>query len=150
MANMTRKVASELPLKHKNSAEMPGDIGMRDTRPVTGFYSFVTIAGLQGCSGFSVQDRMVVAISCTAVPKDVWSEYGRSSTDDLGSITNSVVDPIEHRIDRGVLRSRTEGTAFWFRRSTGAVHHPGTSACDFNIAEVQPPLLTAAASLNLD
>ena len=36
------------------------------------------------------------------------------------------------------------------RRSTGAVHHSGTSACDFNIGEVQPSLLTAAASLNVD
>jgi hypothetical protein len=65
-------------VKDKNSEEMPGDVAMPDTRPVTGFYSFVNIAGLRGCSGSSVQDGMVVVISCTAVPKDVWSEYGRS------------------------------------------------------------------------
>ena len=64
-------------VKDKNSEEMP-DVAMPDTRPVTGFYSFVNIAGLRGCSGSSVQDGMVVVISCTAVPKDVWSEYGRS------------------------------------------------------------------------
>ena len=63
-------------VKDKNSEEMPGDVAMPDIRPVTGFYSFVTIAGLRVAVGFQFKMEWLSSSHVPPFPKMFGANMG--------------------------------------------------------------------------